>query len=249
MMINQSPFVSFCYLHYNTVCDYLIICYIILVSWGYSRPFHFLEMNQRFLVKSLVSLAPTSFVANAKKERMSEAWSTALAILVFCPCRFKRKTRVLEKSVLTMAGLQKGKQAKKRYFVSAYWIYLSFLLLPHIGEFQWQTAILDQRSKCLDLKSSFLSSAAVCTAILWKCILFYLLLYSFLSLFLLSSLQNCFFCYFFFSLKNDPRLQKAAGQRERILFFDSDNFDSTLFLWKSRASTQIFHRWLLILNS
>lgn len=32
IMINQAPFVFFCYLHYNTACDYLIMCYIIHIN-------------------------------------------------------------------------------------------------------------------------------------------------------------------------------------------------------------------------
>lgn len=92
---------------------------------------------------------------------MSKAVNIALAILVFSPITSEGKHNFFfEKSIIIIAVWQKAKESKKGISYRHTKYILAFFL-SHIGEFQKQTAILNQGSKCLYLKASFLSSDAV----------------------------------------------------------------------------------------
>lgn len=57
-----------------------------------------------------MALAPTWFVADAKKERISTAVNIALAILVFPLFLLKVKGKVLKKLIIIIAVWQKSKK-------------------------------------------------------------------------------------------------------------------------------------------
>lgn len=110
----SKKIVPFCYLHYNTLSDYLIIYYITHINphGSMEQSFFSFEINQGFVLKILIFISPTNFW-DTKKEVISKAVNIALATLLFFFSSFASEHKNKSfREVIMIQICQKAKQTK-----------------------------------------------------------------------------------------------------------------------------------------